>query len=88
METKEIFSSFMRTKVKRKTEGTNLPGKKSPKKPGTHVDTRIRRIPRRSWEDFKAYCKDESIKRGKHVSANAMLLEMIEMVIAQNYKSL
>ena len=50
------------------------------------MDTRIRGIDPNTWELFKQYCMEQSVKRKKNISANAMLKEMIDMVVSQNVK--
>lgn len=46
------------------------------------MDTRIRGIDKKTWALFKKHCQEESKKRGKPISCNKRLLEMIDMVIA------
>lgn len=43
-------------------------------------ETRIRKIPVKNWELFKQYCREESTKRGKTISCNKMLNEVIEVL--------
>lgn len=42
------------------------------------IDTRIRNINNRLWEDFKQFCRDESLKKHENISANTMLKKLIE----------
>lgn len=51
------------------------------KKNGFH-DFKIRDIPQKEWDLFMQHCREESLKRGKTISANKRLIEMIKIVSA------
>lgn len=41
---------------------------------------KIRQIPQQDWDLFLHHCREESLNRGKTISANKRLVEMIKMV--------
>lgn len=49
------------------------------KKKETH-DFKIRDIPQVDWDLFMQHCREDSLKRGKTISANKRLIEMIKLV--------
>lgn len=48
---------------------------------GEYMDTRIRGIERRTWEAFKQYCREQSAQSGQNISANKMIIQMIETIV-------
>ena len=43
-------------------------------------DFKVRDIPQKDWDLFMQHCREESLKRGKTISANKRILEMIKLV--------
>ena len=43
-------------------------------------DFKVRDIPQKDWDLFMQHCREESLQRGKTISANKRIIEMIKLV--------